>query len=64
MAHCPTSNARLGAGIAPVRELLDAGVPVGLGVDGAASQEAGQLGAELRQALYAARLRHGGPGRR
>ena len=61
VAHCPSSNARLGSGIAPVRALLDAGAPVGLGVDGAASQEAGHLGAELRQALYAARLR-GGPG--
>jgi cytosine/adenosine deaminase-related metal-dependent hydrolase len=60
VAHCPSSNARLGAGIAPVRDLLDAGAPVGLGVDGAASQEAGQLGAELRQALLAAR-QHGGP---
>ncbi|GAA4257485.1 8-oxoguanine deaminase [Dactylosporangium darangshiense] len=60
VAHCPSSNGRLGAGIAPVRDLLDARVPVGLGVDGAASQEAGQLGAELRQALYLARLR-GGP---
>jgi cytosine/adenosine deaminase-related metal-dependent hydrolase len=60
VAHCPSSNARLGAGIAPVRDLLDVHAPVGLGVDGAASQEAGQLGAELRQALYAARLR-GGP---
>ncbi|WP_431884854.1 8-oxoguanine deaminase [Micromonospora wenchangensis] len=60
VAHCPSSNARLGAGLAPVRDLLDAGVPVGLGVDGPASQEANHLGAELRQALYAARLR-GGP---
>ncbi|HEY6593919.1 MAG TPA: 8-oxoguanine deaminase [Asanoa sp.] len=60
VAHCPSSNARLGAGIARVRDLLDAGATVGLGVDGAASQEVNQLGAELRQALYAARLR-GGP---
>jgi cytosine/adenosine deaminase-related metal-dependent hydrolase len=60
VAHCPSSNARLGAGVARVRDLLDAGAPVGLGVDGAASHEAGQLGAELRQALLAARLR-GGP---
>ncbi|MDG4788386.1 8-oxoguanine deaminase [Micromonospora sp. WMMD1102] len=60
VAHCPSSNARLGAGTARVRDLLDRGVPVGLGVDGPASQEANQLGAELRQALYAARLR-GGP---
>jgi cytosine/adenosine deaminase-related metal-dependent hydrolase len=60
VAHCPSSNARLGAGLARVRDLLDAGAPVGLGVDGAASQEANQLGAELRQALYTARLR-GGP---
>lgn len=59
-AHCPSSNARLGAGMAPSRALLDAGVPVGLGVDGPASQEAGRLVDELRQALYTARLR-GGP---
>jgi cytosine/adenosine deaminase-related metal-dependent hydrolase len=60
VAHCPSSNARLGAGAARVRELLDSAVPVGLGVDGAASQEVSHLGAELRQALYTARIR-GGP---
>ena len=61
VAHCPSSNARLGAGIAPVRALLDAGAPVGLGVDGAASNEQGSLVDELRQALYVARLRGGAP---
>jgi cytosine/adenosine deaminase-related metal-dependent hydrolase len=60
VAHCPSSNARLGTGSARVRELLDQGVPVGLGVDGSASQEVSHLGAELRQALYTARQR-GGP---
>jgi cytosine/adenosine deaminase-related metal-dependent hydrolase len=60
VAHCPSSNARLGAGAARVRELLDHAVPVGLGVDGAASQEASHLGAELRQAVFTARTR-GGP---
>jgi len=53
-AHCPTSNGRIGTGIAPVRALLDAGVPVGLGVDGAASNESGGLGEELRQSLFQA----------
>ncbi|SDH17645.1 Cytosine/adenosine deaminase [Lentzea fradiae] len=59
-AHCPTSNGRLGTGIAPVRDLLDAGAPVGLGVDGSASNEDGGLVVELRSALYQARQR-GGP---
>jgi cytosine/adenosine deaminase-related metal-dependent hydrolase len=63
-AHCPSSNGRLGSGTAPVRALLAAGAPVGLGVDGAASQEAGRLVDELRQALYAARVRPSGGGPR
>ena len=61
VAHCPTSNLRLGAGVAPVRELVDAGVRVGLGVDGTASNERGDLLFDVKQALLAARGR-GGPG--
>jgi cytosine/adenosine deaminase-related metal-dependent hydrolase len=60
VAHCPTSNLRLGAGVAPVRDLLDAGVRVGLGVDGSASNERGDLLLEVKQALLVARAR-GGP---
>jgi cytosine/adenosine deaminase-related metal-dependent hydrolase len=60
VAHCPTSNMRLGAGIAPVRDLLDEGVRVGLGVDGSASNERGDLFLEVKQALLVARAR-GGP---
>ncbi|HXF22208.1 MAG TPA: 8-oxoguanine deaminase [Streptosporangiaceae bacterium] len=60
VAHCPTSNGRLGAGIAPVRKLLDAHAVVGLGVDGSASNESGRMADELHQALLAARYA-GGP---
>ena len=60
VAHCPSSNMRLGAGLAPVRDLLDAGVRVGLGVDGSASNERGDLFMEVKQALLVARAR-GGP---
>ena len=60
VAHCPSSNLRLGAGVAPVRELLGAGVRVGLGVDGSASNERGDLFLEVKQALLVARGR-GGP---
>jgi cytosine/adenosine deaminase-related metal-dependent hydrolase len=58
-AHCPTSNARIAVGVAPVAELLKAGVPVGLGVDGAASNESGGLAEEMHQALLFARQRSG-----
>ena len=60
VAHCPSSNARLGAGIARTVDLTGAGAPVGLGVDGAASNESGALSVELREALLFARLA-GGP---
>ena len=60
VAHCPTSNGRLGSGIAPVRDMLDVGVAVGLGVDGSASNERSDLVFEVKQALLLARLR-GGP---
>jgi cytosine/adenosine deaminase-related metal-dependent hydrolase len=60
VAHCPTSNLRLGAGVAPVRAFLDAGIRVGLGVDGSASNERGDLLHEVKQALLVARGR-GGP---
>ena len=54
-AWCPSSNLRLGSGIAPAGALLEAGAPVGLGVDGSASNESGDMLAEVRMALLAAR---------
>jgi cytosine/adenosine deaminase-related metal-dependent hydrolase len=60
VAHCPTSNLRLGAGVAPVRPMLDAGVRVGLGVDGSASNERSDIFVDVKNALLVARGR-GGP---
>lgn len=59
VAHCPTSNMLLGSGLAPTRALLDAGVSVGLGVDGSASNDSNAIELEVKQAVLSARARDG-----
>ncbi|HWR12324.1 MAG TPA: 8-oxoguanine deaminase [Rectinemataceae bacterium] len=62
IAHCPSSNMRLGSGICRVREMIDRGIPVGLAVDGSASNDSSDMLGETRQALLLQRVRYGSAG--
>jgi len=62
IAHCPSSNMRLGSGICRVREMIDLGIPVGLAVDGSASNDSSDMLGEARQALLLQRVRYGAAG--
>lgn len=59
VAHCPCSNCRLGSGIAPVKDMIHAGIPVGIGVDGSASNDIAHLLNETRQSLLLQRVKYG-----
>jgi 8-oxoguanine deaminase len=59
VAHCPTSNMLLGSGLAPIREFLEVGVAVGIGVDGSASNDANDMRQEMKQTVLVARVRDG-----
>ncbi|HHF53143.1 MAG TPA: 8-oxoguanine deaminase, partial [candidate division WOR-3 bacterium] len=62
VSHCPTSNMRLGSGIARIREMVDMGIRVGLGVDGSASNDTSDMLGEVRNAMLSQRVKYGSAG--